>query len=155
MGIAQGIKAKPSLWGVHKIMCCEKSLCRCSYSTPITLTVRQHQQLWQIVLPQQRWNIYRKLACSMLSSSSVPMLTCACIVSDGQQTGWSQAPSVYFCHHQCLSTIANNCRNNITDANMWNVLHTMIKQFHPLIQPDDWFITAEIHINGLHFNVPK
>lgn len=35
---------------------------------------------------------------------------------------------------------------------MQNVLHAMNKQLQPLIQPEDWVITAEVNNVGLHFN---
>lgn len=47
------------------------------------------------------------------SSYSLAMLTCACTASDGQQMGWSQAPSVHASHHQCLSALEKNCTNHV------------------------------------------
>lgn len=40
-------------------------------------------------------------------------LTCACTASDGQQMGWSQAPSVHVSHHQCLSALEKNCTSPV------------------------------------------
>lgn len=106
------ITAKPSLRGVHGMMCFENSLCG-SDELRFLLLSSNTSSCDKLFFLKSGEKFTEKLLSSTFSSSSIPMLTCACTVSDGQQMGWSQAPSVYFCDHQCLSTLANNYRNHI------------------------------------------
>lgn len=110
-------------------ICCDSFIislqlsCKCLYGgdavahqtlwtqTPIPLT---GQQLWQIILPHQGMKYLQKLCFDhVFLLLSRAMLTCAFIASDGQQMGWSQAPSVHVSHHQCLSALEKNCTNHV------------------------------------------